>query len=73
MGVVGQEFVKSFCIEPQVEFMLVGIPKPSSNRVFRTSGDETSSGCNFNVITESLRNTNELDHVSFVFLLCIDP
>ena len=47
--------------------------KPFSSRVFRTSGDEDSSSCNFHIITESLRNKNELHDVFFVFLRCMGP
>ena len=51
MAVVAREHVKPFGFEPQA--VRSGIPKPSSNSVFRTSGDEDSGGCNFPVITES--------------------
>ena len=73
MVLVARECVKIVGFEPQAEFMLVGDSQPSISRVSRTSGNEDSSGCYFNVLTKSWCNTNALDHVPFVFLLCIDP
>ena len=68
-----RERVKLFCSNHKPSLYRSVFSKRSITHVFRTSGDEDSSGCNFHVKNEPLRDKNELNRVSFVFLMCIDP